>query len=166
MMDRSELVGRAAEYCRRAGLEFGPQLGFGVHGTVFSARNQSGTGRTAVKVHERERYYCRERDVYRRLADEGVDSILGFDVPRMLNSADELWVIVMTIASPPFVLDFAGAYLDEPPDYPEDVWAEWEQDKRDQFGDRWPTVQAILRRLQGFGVFLADVTANNIRFAD
>jgi len=41
-----------------------------------------------------------------------------------------------------------------------------EQEKREQFGDRWPAVQAILRRLQGSGVFLADVTPNNIRFAD
>jgi hypothetical protein len=55
--------------------------------------------------------------------------------------------------------------LDEPPDYPADVLAEWEREKQDQFGERWPTVQDILRRLQGFGVFLADVTPNNIRFA-
>jgi hypothetical protein len=166
MIDRPELVRRVSEYCERAGLELGPQLGYGVHGTVFSARNQSTSARSAVKVHDRERFYLRERDVYRRLADEGVDSVLGFDVPRMLNSDDGLWVIEMTIASPPFVLDFAGAYLDEPPDYPEDVLAEWDQEKREQFGERWPTVQAILRRLQGFGVFLADVTPNNIRFAD
>ena len=127
MMDRPELLQRASEYCQRTGLQLGPQLGYGVHGTVFSARNQTRSGRSAVKVHERERFYRRERDVYRRLADEGVDSVLGFDVPRMLNADDELWVIEMTIASPPFVLDFAGAYLDEPPDYPEDVLAEWDR---------------------------------------
>jgi hypothetical protein len=166
MIDRPELVRRASEYCRRAGLQLGPQLGYGVHGTVFSARNQTDPDQSAVKVHERERFYRRERDVYRRLAEEGVKSVLDFRVPRMLNSDDELWVIEMTVVSPPFVLDFAGAYLDEPPDYPDDVLAEWDQEKREQFGERWPTVQAILRRLQGFGVFLADVTANNIRFAD
>lgn len=104
--------------------------------------------------------------MYRRLADEGVHSVLDFRVPRLVNADDKLWVLEITVVSPPFVLDFAGAYLDEPPDYPEDVLAEWEQEKREQFGERWPTVQAILRRLQGVGVFLADVTANNIRFAD
>ena len=166
MIDRPELVRRASEYCRRAGLLLGPQLGFGVHGNVFTALSQSDPDPSAVKVHERERFYRRERDVYRRLAEEGVHSLLDFRVPRMLNADDELWVIEMSVVSPPFVLDFAGAYLDEPPDYPEDVLAEWEQEKREQFGERWPTVQAILRRLQGFGVFLADVTANNIRFAD
>jgi hypothetical protein len=165
MVDRAELLRRLSEYCRRAGLQLGPQLGYGVHGTVFTAQNQSAPDQSAVKVHERERFYRRERDVYRRLADDGVESVLGFDVPRMLNCDDELWVIEMTIASPPFVLDFAGAYLDEPPDYPTEVLAEWEQEKREQFGDRWPTVQAVLRRLQGYGVFLADVTPNNIRFA-
>ena len=116
-------------------------------------------------MHERERFYRRERDVYRRLADEGVEAVLDFRVPRLLGCDDDLWVIEMTIVSPPFVLDFAGAYLDEPPNYPADVLAEWEQEKREQFGQDWPTVQAILRRLQGFGVFLADVTPNNIRFA-
>ena len=30
---------------------------------------------------------------------------------------DILWVIEMEIVSPPFVLDFAGAYLDHRPDY-------------------------------------------------
>jgi hypothetical protein len=166
MFDRPELHRRASEYCQRTGLQLGPQLGYGVHGTVFSARNQSELGRSAVKVHERERFYLRERDVYRRLADEGVESVLGFDVPRVLNSDDEMWVIEMTIVTPPFVLDFAGAYLDEAPDYPADVLADWEQEKQEQFGRNWPTVLAILRRLQGFGVFLADVTPNNIRFAD
>jgi len=165
-MDRPELVGRASEYCRRAGLELGPQLGYGVHGTVFTALGQSGPDGSAVKVHESERFYRRERDVYRRLADEGVHSVLDFRVPRILGCDDDLWVIEMTVVSPPFVLDFAGAYLDEPPDYPEDVLAEWDQEKREQFGERWPTVQAILRRLQGFGVFLADVTPNNIQFAE
>ena len=165
MVDRSELVRRASDYCRRAGLQLGPQLGYGVHGTVFTAQSQSGPDRSAVKVHERDRFYRRERDVYRRLADEGVESVLDFRVPRMLDCDDDLWVIEMTIVTPPFVLDFAGAYLDAPPDYSAEVLGDWEQEKREQFGQDWPTVQAILRRLQGFGVFLADVTPNNIRFA-
>src|SRR5262245_45761248 len=102
MIDRSELLRRASEYCRRAGLQLGPQLGFGVHGTAFSARNQSGSRRSAVKIHEREQFYRRERDVYRRLADERVGAVLDFRVPRMLNADDELWVIEMTVVSPPF----------------------------------------------------------------
>jgi hypothetical protein len=164
MLDRPEVLRRASEYCKKAGLQLGPQLGFGVHGNVFTVLSQSDPDPSAIKIHERDRFYYRERDVYRRLAEEGVDSLLNFRVPRMLNADDDLWVIEMTIVSPPFVLDFAGAYLDEPPDYPEEVMAEWEEEKREQFGDRWRTVQAILRKLQGHGIFLADVTPNNIRF--
>lgn len=102
--------------------------------------------------------------MYRVLANEGVDSILGFDVPRMLNADDELLIIEMTIASPPFILDFAGAYLYLPPEYPEEVMAQWEEEKSEQFGENWATVQAILRRLEGLDIYLADVTPNNIRF--
>jgi len=28
----------------------------------------------------------------------------------------------LTIVAPPFVLDFAGARLDVPPDFPDEVW--------------------------------------------
>src|SRR6478672_11763736 len=101
MMDRSELNRRATEYCVRAGLQLGPRLGYGVHGTVYSARNQSNS-RSAVKVHENERYYQRERDIYRLLAEERVDSILGLRVPRLLNCDDELLILEITIVSPPF----------------------------------------------------------------
>src|SRR3954468_5251379 len=71
MVDRAELRHRASEYCQRAGLQLGPQLGYGVHGTVFTALHQTDPDPSAVKVHERERFYRRERDVYRRLAEEG-----------------------------------------------------------------------------------------------
>src|SRR3989442_10236250 len=32
----------------------------------------------------------------------------------------------MSIVARPFVLDFAGAWLDTPPDFPGETWAEWE----------------------------------------
>jgi hypothetical protein len=41
-------------------------------------------------------------------------------------------VIEMTIVSRPFVLDFAGAYLDSPPEFSAEIWSEWEAEKRDQ----------------------------------
>ncbi len=73
----------------------------------------------------------------------------------------------MEIVSPPFVLDFAGAYLDQRPDYPDDVLEEWMEDKRLQFGDeRWDIVQSIMAAFRGFGIHLADVKPGNIMFAD
>jgi hypothetical protein len=50
----------------------------------------------------------------------------------------------ITIVKRPFVLDFAGAYLDTRPEFPPDVWADWEAEKREQFEGRWAMVEKIL----------------------
>jgi len=123
-------------------------------------------GKSAIKVHVRERCYCRERDVYKRLMECELTDIRGCAVPEMLHYDDNLWVIEMTIVSRPFVLDFAGAYLDQPPDFSEEVLAEWRAEKQEQFGPRWAEVQAILRFLEGCGVFMEDVNLGNISFGD
>jgi hypothetical protein len=52
-----ETVGRAEAYCRRKGLALADRLGFGVHGSVFAAENQSDGKLPAVKAHDRERFY-------------------------------------------------------------------------------------------------------------
>ena len=72
----------------------------------------------------------------------------------------------MTIVVRPFVLDFAGAYLDIPPEFSDEVWAEWEAEKQEQFGARWPTVQAVLAAFEELDIHLLDVTPNNIAFLD
>jgi hypothetical protein len=52
-----------------------------------------------------------------------VTKIQGFNVPQLLGHDDEIWIIDMSIVTRPFVLDFAGAYLDVPPQFPtEAVW--------------------------------------------
>jgi hypothetical protein len=98
--------------------------------------------------------------------ENSVSHIRGAEVPQLLDYDDELWVIEMTIVSRPFVLDFAGAYLDKPPDYSEEVWADWRVEKEEQFGSRWPEVQAIIRALEVYGVYMADVNPGNMSFAD
>jgi hypothetical protein len=164
MIDRQELLRRAREFCLRNGVELGPQLGFGVHGNVFAIRNEVNAERSAVKIHDRERHYRRERDVYARLAEEEVAIVSGCRVPRMLRFDDELYAIQMSVVSPPYLLDFAGAYIDQQPDFSEDVIAEWLSEKAEQFGEHWPKVQAILRQLERSGIYLADVNPGNIRF--
>ena len=144
----------------------GNSLGAGVHGSVFVVENQTEKRISAIKVHESHPAYGRERDVYLRLTASEVTDIRGCTVPEMLHYDDELWVIQMTVVSRPFVLDFAGAYLDEPPDFSEDVMADWRAEKAEQFGSRWPEVQAILRFLEGHGVFMMDVNPGNISFGD
>src|SRR5436190_162174 len=165
-MARTDLIRRAEEYANRKGLMIGRELGSGVHGIVFSAEYQTEGGRSALKVHERGVDYGRERDVYLRLKEHGVSEVRGCNVPELVAFDDELWVIEMTVVSRPFVLDFAGAYLDQAPEFSEEVLADWWAEKQEQFGERWPEVQAILRHLETYGVLVLDVNPGNVTFAD
>ena len=58
--------------------------------------------------------------------------------------------------------DFAGAYLDTPPDYPDDVMEAWTAEKQEQCGADWPWVQEIMRDLASVGVYLPAVKPGNI----
>jgi hypothetical protein len=162
MASNQELVDRAERYAQRTRLELGEQLGFGVHGIVFACRRIGDPGRLAIKVHERQIPYERERDVYLRLQQNAVTTVRGCHVPQLLGYDDDWLVIEMTAVTPPYVLDFAGAYLDRAPDYPEDILAEWEAEKRDQFGDRWGEIQRILWALERHGIFVSDISPSNI----
>jgi len=71
--------------------------------------------------------------------------ILGLNVPQLLRIDQEFRAIEMTIVRPPFLLDFADALLDEPPDFSED---------------------RILAALQTFGVYLLDINPGNISFPE
>jgi hypothetical protein len=42
--------------------------------------------------------------------------------------------------------------------------AEWEREKRRQFGARWPVVRSALSQLRGHGIHLADVKPGNVMF--
>src|ERR1051325_8244171 len=132
------LVERAQAYAHRLPLGLGRRLGSGNHGIVFEAESQAGSGESALKIHKEASAYGRERDAYRRLAEHHVTEINRFKVPQMLGCDDDLLVIEMTIVTRPFLLDFAGAYLDKPPEFPDEVWQTWEEEKREQFGERWP----------------------------
>ncbi|MGH7136212.1 MAG: hypothetical protein ACREHD_10765 [Pirellulales bacterium] len=119
-------MGRALHLATKIGRVLEEELGFGVHGMVWSTDLKS-----VIKVHGSERlYYERERDIYLRLQENGVTEVLGFHVPRMFTFDDELLALEIAIVQPPFVIDFAGAYLDESPDFSPEVWAEWEAEAR------------------------------------
>lgn len=168
MIFKDELSHRAREYAHRRGLALGEELGSGVHGIVMVTESQreKGKSQSAIKVHQRETDYCRERDVYVRLKEHGVEKIRSCRVPKLLDYDDELWVIEMTVVKRPFVLDFAGAFLDQPPGFSDEVMADWQAEKQEQYGLRWPEVQAILGELEGYGVFMVDVNPGNISFGD
>src|SRR5439155_6522012 len=142
------LLQNARAYASRHQLQLAERLGFGIHGIIFVAEDNSKAGKTAIKVHSSVEPYLRERAAYERLKDACVSDILGFNVPQPVRFDDELRVIEMSIVTRPFLLDFAGAWLDAPPDFPDETWVEWEAEKREQFDAHWPKVQAVLGALE------------------
>ena len=170
MSINDELLIRAQDYAQRNHLALGEQLGFGIHGIVFAIKSQPGKRpsalRAAIKIHRRQVDYLRERDIYFRLRDVGVSTIRGCNVPRLLRHDDDRWILEMSIVARPFVLDFAGAALDDPPEFSAEVLADWRAEKKEQFGARWPEVLAILQALEHYGVFMLDVNPGNVGFDD
>jgi hypothetical protein len=163
-MEQDFILKNALAYAAQHQLELAERLGFGVHGIIFVAENKSKSGKTAVKAHRELEPYLRERAIYERLKQAGVAELVGFNVPQFIRADDGLRVIEMSIVTRPFVLDFAGAYLDAPPDFPEDAWAEWKAGMREQFESRWPAVETVLATLEVMDIYLLDVSLSNIAF--
>jgi hypothetical protein len=159
-------IRNARAYATRYELRLSERLGFGIHGSVHVVEHKIKKNRSAIKSHRAAEFYRRERAAYERLDEAAVHEILGFHVPQLIRADDDLQVIEMTIVTRPFVLDFAGAYLDAPPEFPEDVWADWEAEKREQFGARWATVRAVMSAFEELGIHLLDVSPNNLAFLD
>ena len=161
-----ELDSLAQGYALRRNIKLGERLGFGIHGIVFAAEDNTKPGFFAVKFHREQRPFERECRVYQRLREEQTTRILGFNVPQLLSIDEEFRAVKMTIVRPPFLLDFADALLDEAPDFSEDVLRQWEEDKAEIFGERWPEVTRILAALQALGVYLLDINPGNIFFTE
>ena len=159
-------IKNARTYAARNASILVEQLGFGVHGNVHVIEHKIKTEKSAIKAHRAMDAYLRERSVYELLRRASVTDVLGFHVPQFINADDELQVIEMTIVTRPFVLDFAGAHLGARPEFPPEIWAEWETEKQEQFGEDWRIVQGVMDAFETLGVYLVDVSPNNIAFLD
>lgn len=78
-----ELARKAMLYSQKhhCTLEQETRFGHGVHGTVFACYRATSIVSNALKIHERESPYRRERDVYFRLRDLKVTEVEGHQVP-------------------------------------------------------------------------------------
>ena len=151
---------RTISYASERGFAIVDLLGFGIDGRIYMTSVFS-----VVKAFEREAAYRNERDVYFRLREHGVSSVGGHAVPQLLGWDDERRVIEMSLVQPPYLLDFAKARLDEPPDCPEEVMQERRAHWADLFGDRWPQVVHVMRELERrCGIHLLDPNPRNITF--
>jgi hypothetical protein len=127
------VIQNVQRYALQNQIVLGERLGSGKDGIVHIGKNKSRPADTALKGLRFEELYFREKAAYERLKARGVNGVLGFSIPQLLGYDDELLVIEMTIVERPFVLDFASAYLDSRPEFPPEIWLEWEADKREQF---------------------------------
>lgn len=159
-----ETIAKAQAYVDRHQLRLAERPGDGIHGIVYVIESKVEPGKAALKVHYSKEPYLRERDIYIMLKTAGIIDILGFHVPQLLDFDDELMALKMTIVTPPFVLDFAGAYLHQPPEFSDEVWEQWINEKQEQFGARWAKVQTILSELKSLGIHMLDPSPANIRF--
>src|SRR4051812_47572002 len=112
-----DILSAAETYAKRTNRLVSGRIGFGIHGTVFTLEGNAQIAPTVLKVHYSKEPFTREWDIYLRLADAQVTNIDEFDVPQLLTADRDLLAIEMTMVKPPFVLDFAGAYLDFPPEF-------------------------------------------------
>ena len=165
MNSPGDLEKRAATFSERHDVVFEGRLGFGFDGNVFRTNRKS-----AVKFLKWEPLYVRERDAYLRLRMSAVQDVAGLAVPLLILFDDELLAIEMSVVKPPFIVDFAGAFLDEPPEHtreytPEEI-GEWHLKKLEQFEERWPHVQRVIFALHQVGIYLTDVNPKNIQFEE
>lgn len=122
---------------------------------------------SAIKVHAQRVNYRRERNAYLRLRDHRVHQINNLTVPELFRHDDGRLILEMSLVRPPFILDFGGAYLDNPPPHMTEleIRENWLQDKREQFGQDWGRVEEVLAKLDSlYGIFLADINRGNLDF--
>ena len=158
------LLEASRSYAARRRVTLAERLGSGIDGSVWVLRGEVNPYDTAVKIHRGPAAFWREVRCYERLREEGILHLRGFVVPRLLRIDADLLAIEMTVVSPPFLLDFASAHLNEPPDFSEEVWEDWRTQKEEQFGERWGTVEALLDALKMLGIHLLDPSPSNIQF--
>ena len=138
-------------------------LGWGVGGAVFV----SPVATNAVKVHLHVEGFERELSAYRRLRRRKVIEVLGLSVPRLVKYSSRLRVIEMSMVKPPYLLDFANARLDKPPDFPPETMQLWWDTLQERFGDRYGFVRSVYRELaKRHRIYYLDFKPGNIEFGD
>lgn len=156
-----DLEARAKAYCSAKGLTIDLRLGNGIQGVVYSTNRK-----TAIKIFAYQEHFETERDVYQRLQSRGFSVVDGFNVPKLLGFNNKLRIVEMEVVNPPYILDFASAYLDRKPPYDLEQMEEWEEERAELFGEDWPRVRSVLSRFRAIGVHLVDVKPGNITVRD
>jgi hypothetical protein len=165
MIDKSQLLSRAEEYCdsRRILLTGKDMLGYGSDGSVWRSSRH-----TAVKALFHTKNFEHELECYQRLKSAGVQHIGLFDVPFLEDFDTRLMVLEISIVRPPYLLDFGKVYLDHPPThlYDEQIMANAREEWYERFGKRWCKVEHAMRLLEHYGIYYYDPRPGNVCFGD
>ena len=148
-------------FAARYGCDLVLKLGFGREGDVFASDRPS-----AVKFFHDQQAFDREVEVYQVLAELNIETIAGHAVPKLVRHDSEYLAIEMSIVTPPFLPDFAGAMLEyEVSDFEEHVQEEHHARLMDLYGDRWQDVLAVADAFtRATGYVLMDIKPGNITF--
>jgi len=156
----SPAVDRAHQVAALWGISLAESLGHGIDGNVWATSRQS-----AMKVFARRDTYERERDCYRRLLENDVERLAGFQVPELMEYNNAHCAIEITVVKPPCILDFGKAYVDSHPDYSPEALAEAEAAERELFTDgEWKQVRLVRAALRRYGIHYFDARPSNIMF--
>lgn len=79
-MDESDRMRRLEAYAHDSQTTLGRKVGFGASGTVYETMRNS-----AIKAHDTQASYERERNAYLRLRRRGVREICGCRVPTLID---------------------------------------------------------------------------------
>jgi hypothetical protein len=138
------IVANARRYCHGRGIQLDEIgiLGWGQDGTVWKTQVP-----TAVKVFHRKANYAVEKACYQRLEAMKLRSIGDVNLAQMICFDDELLVIELEIVTPPYLLDFGKAYIDQRSPYNQEQLLDYQNAVRELFGDDYPRVLKITRLL-------------------
>jgi hypothetical protein len=155
-----EILAVAEQYAMKRRFNLAGVIGAGKDGTVWQTSRLS-----ALKIHLTEESYRIERDAYMRLAQLKIQNVAGFSIPSLLDHEDQMKALEMTIVHPPFLVDFASAIFDEPPDFIEDEGHTFEDFIRSRFDEAAPMVLELYYELAArTGIYLPDMHSQNVKF--
>jgi len=159
----SDLEARARKYEElfHLRLDFATPLGHGRDGKVWKS-----TVDTAVKVYAKYKPFATELACYRRLQEKRINKIMEFSIPEFVRFHGALGVIEMQVVSPPFLIDFGIATVDDPPRYSEEIMAQERRGWKKNFGSRYPRVLTLVACLEMHGIYYLDPHPGNIRWGD
>jgi hypothetical protein len=150
---------QALEYAASRQIRLVNWLGGGTDGDVWQSDRK-----TAVKAFQYQRTFDVELGCYQRLRDRGIREILGLSVPRLFDWDERLHIVEMDIVTPPYLIDFGKAYLDQAPEHTPEVWQDYYDEQREIWEERFDDVQGILWKLRTIGIYYRDASPRNIRF--